>query len=169
MRMDYLKKFYTIRRQEQSLSFTSLKKELYVKWIGTGKVILDAGCSDGISDVPLMEHGNTVYGIDIVDKEVEKARSKGVRALCMDLTEAPLPFEDNFFDVIIAGDIIEHVFDTDSLMREFYAKLKPGGHLILTTPNLASFGRRMLLLFAGILSANIPWRKRSKVLNRSDI
>lgn len=145
--MNKLERFYSSSKETQNISYVLAKEEIYSKWIGSGKVILDIGCNDGRADVPLIEKGNTVYGVDMVEEAAEVARSRGVKALRMDITKDPLPFQDNFFDVIIAGDIIEHIFDTDDFMRKISAKLKMNGTLILSTPNLASLGRRLLLLF----------------------
>lgn len=52
----------------------------------------------------------------------------------------------NYFDVVIAGEIIEHLLDTDKFLDNICRVLKPKGHLVLTTPNAASLGRRFLLL-----------------------
>ena len=48
---------------------------------------------------------------------------------------------------MVAGEIIEHVFDTDLFLQKIYNMLKPHGRLVLTTPNVASLPRRLLLLF----------------------
>jgi len=56
-----------------------------------------------------------------------------------------IPLES--FDVVFAGEIIEHIYDTDAFLQEVYRVLKYDGDLILTTPNLATLGRRILLLF----------------------
>ncbi len=47
----------------------------------------------------------------------------------------------------MAGEIIEHIFDTDFFLSEFWRILKPEGKFLLSTPNIASLGRRLLLLF----------------------
>ena len=61
--------------------------------------------------------------------------------------ETGLPFRDSTFHCIFAGEVIEHVYDTDFLIEECYRVLKPGGSLILTTPNLVAFAWRMSMLF----------------------
>src|SRR4029450_9844007 len=47
----------------------------------------------------------------------------------------PLPFRDAVFDALFAGELIEHLADPRSGLAEFQRVLKPGGILILTTPN----------------------------------
>ncbi|MEM4474678.1 MAG: methyltransferase domain-containing protein, partial [Candidatus Bathyarchaeia archaeon] len=57
-----------------------------------------------------------------------------------------LPFADNSFDVCTMLDVIEHLENPDHAIKEAYRVLKRGGFLILTTPNLASWCNRILLL-----------------------
>ncbi|MFC1622625.1 methyltransferase domain-containing protein [Patescibacteria group bacterium] len=54
-----------------------------------------------------------------------------------------------FFDIIISSEIIEHIYDTDFFLQEIFRILKPDGKLLITTPNVASFGRR-IMLFLGL-------------------
>lgn len=51
------------------------------------------------------------------------------------------------FDYVFAGEIIEHLYDTDFFLEEIKRVLKPNGILIITTPNFLSFGRRIYYLF----------------------
>ena len=57
-----------------------------------------------------------------------------------------MPFNDKSFDVVVASEIIEHIYDTDKLLQEFNRILKDNGFLVITTPNLASLARRLRLL-----------------------
>lgn len=79
-------------------------------------------------------------------ESVSAAESRGIQAKVCDLASEGIPFEDESFDLVFAGEIIEHLVDTDGFLNEVHRCLKPGGHLILTTPNLASFENRLRLL-----------------------
>ena len=57
-----------------------------------------------------------------------------------------MPFPDNSFDLIVAGEIIEHIYNTDFFVQEIHRLLKPKGRLLISTPNIASLGRRLYLL-----------------------
>jgi len=59
----------------------------------------------------------------------------------------PLPFRPESFDLIVAGELIEHLIDQESFLRECYRLLRPGGRLVLTTPNLSFSINRLLILF----------------------
>ena len=107
--------------------------------------VLDVGCLDGTISVLLGKQGNKVYGIDASEPAVEKAKAKGIEA-CLGNIEERMPFSDQMFDLVFAGEIFEHIFDIDFLIDEIYRVTKKSGYLVATTPNLAAFGRRLMLL-----------------------
>lgn len=117
-----------------------------VSLVGKGKKVLDVGCGVGDIGQLLLENNNRVYGLDISPTAVKKARQKGIEAVCCDIEAKLWPFENRYFDVVVAAEIIEHIFDTDRFLDIIFSKLKKNGFLVLTTPNLATLGRRLLLV-----------------------
>lgn len=117
-----------------------------IKLTGKNKKVLDLGCGIGLIGKKLLENKNTVFGLDISATAVKKAGKNGLIAKKFNLEKNDFPFADNYFDTILAAEIIEHIFDTDTFLKRIKKKLKKGGALIITTPNLASLGRRILLL-----------------------
>lgn len=113
--------------------------------VGTGKTVLDVGCMDGTISTRIASRSNSVYGVDASAPAIDRARRRGIDAVVADLEDG-LPYPNDSFDVIFAGEIIEHVFDIDLLFLEFNRVLRDGGELVITTPNLASLGRRLMLL-----------------------
>jgi len=57
-----------------------------------------------------------------------------------------IPFDNSTFDAVFAGEIIEHMHDTDFFIDELYRILKPQGQLVLTTPNLVYYGNAIKIL-----------------------
>jgi len=110
--------------------------------------ILDVGCGDGNFSVLLKRAcgAKEVYGVEISRKGVESARKNGVKAFQLDIDGEDLPFEENYFDAVFAGEVIEHLFDTDHFLDEVHRVLKPEGIFVLSTPNLASIHNRIALL-----------------------
>jgi 2-polyprenyl-3-methyl-5-hydroxy-6-metoxy-1,4-benzoquinol methylase len=98
------------------------------------RTVLDIGCADG-GFLSLFPAQCRKYGIDIAEN---CHRPPDIHFWRVDVDRSPLPFESSFFDLVYAGEIIEHVHDTVSLLREIQRVLRPGGTLLLTTPNLCS-------------------------------
>ncbi len=106
--------------------------------------LLDLGCGRG----HFLKYLGPQYrslGYDISTTSIKHCLSKKINAKVVNLEES-FPDSANTFDTIVAGEIIEHIFDTDSFLSEIKRVLKPNGSLILSTPNLASLGRRLLLM-----------------------
>ncbi|MEJ8669191.1 class I SAM-dependent methyltransferase [Streptomyces sp. MS1.AVA.1] len=66
-----------------------------------------------------------------------------------ELTDGGLPFRTGSADAVLFSEVIEHLVDPDAALDEIRRVLRPGGHLMLSTPNLAAWYNRALLL-AGV-------------------
>lgn len=103
-----------------------------------GLRILDCGCNTGRGgDVLRQELPNAkLYGIDLLPERIDQIPA-GIYEKAMAISSASLPFEDNFFDAIVSGEVVEHIPDPDLLatFEEFRRVLKPDGKILLTTPN----------------------------------
>ena len=124
----------------------SFRAEHILKFVGSNKRVLDIGCCNGLISELIAKNDNDVYGVDVSERVLELARAKGIKAYKVDLECEELPFPANYFDEVVAAEVIEHIFDTDSFLKRVKPVLKNGGKLIITTPNLASLARRLLLL-----------------------
>jgi SAM-dependent methyltransferase len=103
--------------------------------------LLDVGCGDGYLLTQLASRIDAhLYGVDVYELETASWTYK-----MADITVG-LPFSDGMFDLVVLGEVIEHVPDPDYLLDEIWRTLKPGGKVIVTTPNLASWANRVLLL-----------------------
>lgn len=118
-----------------------------IKMVGKNKKVLDVGCGYGHLTKLIKEMGNKVKCIETSDNAIKHIKKIGIEVFDMDLSTK---WGDNIkekFDVVVCTEVIEHVFDTDNLLENIYKVLKTGGHIIISTPNVASFGRRFMLLF----------------------
>jgi len=124
----------------------TMKKMVDLKKNGS---ILDIGCFDGTFLSFFKKTTNNLYGLETSKYGLKQCRKKGLKVKNFFIDgNKKIPFKSNFFDYIIAGEIIEHIYDTDFFLEEIFRLLKPGGILLLSTPNLSSLGRR-LTLFLG--------------------
>lgn len=109
--------------------------------------VLDVGCSDGKFGALAQKLGHRVTGLDITKHE-------GVGDRVDEFFEADLnsgvPPEVGTFDVIVAGDVLEHVVEPARLLADLATHLAPGGEILVSVPNFAHWyprGRTALGLF----------------------
>ncbi|MGA4842217.1 class I SAM-dependent methyltransferase [Streptomyces sp. G45] len=118
---------------------------------GEPGVVLDVGCGDGSAArvaAPLLA-GHRVIGVDWSQDALRRARGHLPHVVRGELSDGGLPFADGSADAVLFSEVIEHLVDPDSALDELRRVLRPGGHLMLSTPNLAAWYNRGLLL-AGV-------------------
>jgi 2-polyprenyl-3-methyl-5-hydroxy-6-metoxy-1,4-benzoquinol methylase len=117
-----------------------------VALVGAGKRVLDVGCSSGYLARPLVEQGCTVVGIERDPEAAEVAREICAEVLVGDVETVDLPFERGSFDVVLCGDLVEHLRDPGAFLARVRPLLGEGGRLVLSTPNVANWANRLGLL-----------------------
>ncbi|MGP4088738.1 class I SAM-dependent methyltransferase [Streptomyces sp. KR55] len=112
---------------------------------GTAQTVLDIGCGDGTAAAtaaPLLP-GHRIVGVDWSHDALTRARTRLPYAVRGELTA--LPFGTGSADAVLFSEVIEHLVDPDTALEEIRRVLRPGGHLMLSTPNLAAWYNRALL------------------------
>ena len=103
--------------------------------------LLDVGCGNGVRLAKLRALGWDVYGQDVDPVAVAYARETlGLEAHLGRLRD--VPFAENSFDCVTLNHVIEHAHDPVGLLRESRRFLKPGGLLVIVTPNVSSFAHK---------------------------
>lgn len=101
---------------------------------GPGRRVLDLGCRTGA----LTQHyaaGNDVVGVDVDRDALARAEERlGIETVWADV-EAGLPFEDASFDVVVAGEILEHLADPATAVAHVRRVLRPAGTFVGSVPN----------------------------------
>ena len=131
-----------LSQEDRIFKLTSLLKDF------SAQSFLDIGCGDGSLTVFLKQliRAKEVKAIEIAEEGANKAEEKGIECYVLDLESQPLPFQNETFDFVFCGEVIEHLFDPDLLLEEIYRVLKPHGKCIITTPNLGAWYNRISLL-----------------------
>jgi SAM-dependent methyltransferase len=97
--------------------------------------VLDLGCGDGTFAYELVVAGCEVAAVDVAQEAVRRARERVPRADIRHVEEGErLPFDEDAFDVVWAGEVLEHVVDVVGLLAEVRRVLRWGGRLLVTTP-----------------------------------
>lgn len=103
-------------------------------------IVLDLGCDDGAWTMAVSKKigSKKIYGVEMVRSRSRIAKNHGIDVFEADLNSS-LPFKDDFFDVVHANQVIEHLYNTDNFIEETHRILKPGGYAIISTENLSSW------------------------------
>jgi ubiquinone/menaquinone biosynthesis C-methylase UbiE len=112
----------------------------------TGKeIIIDAACGSGYGSEILSPGAKKVIGLEINDHAIKYAKEhhskNNIEFYKADLNEK-INLPDNYSDVIVSFETLEHIANQENILREFKRLLKPAGFLIISTPdkNLISGG-----------------------------
>jgi len=121
---------------------------LLVELVGANKRVLDVGCDTGYLGETLTAFGNTTSGFEVNEITAAQARSKLERVEVGDLERTDLVelFGRGAFDVVVFGDVLEHLRDPLPVLRQARPLLAPGGSVLISTPNIAHGDVRLALL-----------------------
>jgi SAM-dependent methyltransferase len=108
--------------------------------------VLDLGCGEGYFTARLAQAGAIALGADVSAEALRRARSRhpGLQLQAIDAA-GEWPLADASFDLVWAGEVIEHVADTAGWLSEVRRVLRPRGQLVLSTP---AHGRVTMLALA---------------------
>jgi len=114
--------------------------------IGAGERILDIGCRDGTLTQRYLD-GNDVVGIDIDAEALARAEAQhGIVGHQVNLNNAPIPAADESFDVVVAGEVLEHLQFPTAVVAEIRRVLRPGGRFLGSVPNAFRLRNRLTFL-----------------------
>jgi ubiquinone/menaquinone biosynthesis C-methylase UbiE len=104
--------------------------------IKPGFKLLEMGCGRGEFLESFQKAGLECYGVDLSDY---CAKNKiNVKVKCQDISKENISYPDNFFDVVYHKSFLEHFYSPENVMKETFRVLKPGGRVIILTPDWVS-------------------------------
>ena len=117
-----------------------------IDMIGTDRSVLELGCWNGHVSGALVEAGNRVVGVDI-DADELAANPHIERGHVVDLDVQRLSeIEQERFDVVMLGDVLEHLRRPDEVLRDLTGLLNDGGRFVISVPNVSHIDVRLHLL-----------------------
>jgi 2-polyprenyl-6-hydroxyphenyl methylase / 3-demethylubiquinone-9 3-methyltransferase len=123
---------------------------------GTAPKLLDVACGGGLLAPVLAGSGYAHYGVDLTASALTQATAHGVSGVRGDVHR--LPFRDQAFDVVVAGEILEHVPDLPGAVAELCRVLRVGGTLVVDAIANTRWGRFSSITVAEHLPAGPPPR-----------
>lgn len=109
---------------------------------GAGATLVDLGCGGGLM-APHVPTGFRHVGVDRNAAALAQAAARGIEPVQADVTAVPL--EDGCAEVVVAGELIEHVEDLPGLVAEIARLLAPGGTVVYDTINATAWARLSLV------------------------
>jgi len=108
--------------------------------------VLDVGCRDGALAAAIGLSDREVIGVDIDESALKDARAKRILSPCVANLWYPLPFRTGSVDLVLAGEVLEHIAFPELLVREIGRVLRPGGQAVGSVPNAFRLKNRLLFL-----------------------
>lgn len=115
-------------REEAKLLYELLRPE-------PGSSILEVGCGGGAFLAFLEQRGHRAVGVDILEEAVRLAEKAAPRSAVLLAEASRLPFPDSEFDRLVSHHLVEHLTDSKEALREWRRVLRPGGIIVVCTPN----------------------------------
>jgi SAM-dependent methyltransferase len=113
---------------------------------------VDVGCGEGTWTAMAVDEAAkagvdvSIVGLDWSVAGLRQARARGLQVMRGSAEYPGLPLRSDSLDLMIISELIEHLVDTDMALMEARRVLRPGGTLLLSTPNLAAWYNRGLLM-----------------------
>jgi GT2 family glycosyltransferase/2-polyprenyl-3-methyl-5-hydroxy-6-metoxy-1,4-benzoquinol methylase len=138
--MELLNKYLSSKRYEpQPIDLANLNNShtLCISLVGFHKKVLEIGTSTGYVSKILQDHENIVTGIEVDGEAGSIARSYCEQIIIGDVETIDLDsvLKNSLYDVVLCGDILEHLKDPVSLLTKIIKFLKPDGYLVVSLPN----------------------------------
>jgi SAM-dependent methyltransferase len=130
-----------------------------------GLRVLDLGCGGGHNGAMLKKAGaREVVGVERDHGAASQARTRLDRVVECDLNELdPVVLGDVPFDVVLASDVLEHLADAEDVLARAVSRLRPGGAVVLSLPNVSN-----VYVFAQLLRKTWP-RRGSGIFDRTHV
>lgn len=120
-----------------------------LEWVGMGKRVLEVGCSTGYMSRDLVERECCVTGVEVdpVAAEQSRAYCQAVYVLDLDGPNWISGLPESGFDIVLLGDVLEHLVRPDVTLLHLREVLNSDGALVISLPNVVHWATRLRILF----------------------
>jgi len=137
--------------KKSEIYFSGIRRDI-INLIDNGdNKILEIGCAKGNTGYILKKEGyaKVVVGIELMEEQAKEAEKKLDKVICGNIETISLDFEENYFDYIIAGDVLEHLYNPWKTIQKLKPFLKEKGFFIASIPTIRNFNILFDLIFKG--------------------
>ena len=127
------------------------KKITNYKEVRNKKILLVGGGT--ARDVYFLSQKNLIINIENSIEAAKVANTKSIYSILQNVEDV-FPIEENYFDIVVAKDIIEHLNNPENTMNEIHRVLKKNGYLVISVPNHFYFSMRLRIL----TGSNLIWK-----------
>jgi 2-polyprenyl-3-methyl-5-hydroxy-6-metoxy-1,4-benzoquinol methylase len=113
------------------------------------KRVLSIGCGEGQTEAQLVARGVKVTAVELNPVAAKVAAAAGIEVICGDASSSTLSSSGVLFDCLIYSDVLEHIVDPESVLREHVPLLAPEGIVIVSVPNFRNYSVFWQLFLAG--------------------
>lgn len=134
MQPDLVEQMYMSKQPD----YFSIEREIFKNAVkGTNLSILDVGCGTGSLGKYFRTHQQCkVYGVEINQEAYLVAKENLDEVIKGNVENIDLPYDKNSFDVVIMGDVLEHLINPAGAIGKLMQFVKPGGRILITVPNV---------------------------------
>jgi 2-polyprenyl-3-methyl-5-hydroxy-6-metoxy-1,4-benzoquinol methylase len=126
---------------------TGTRERVLLEWIGLNKRVLELGCSTGFFSKLMADRGCAVTGVEYDSEAAQQAKRFCATIAVRDLNCAGWQSGiDGPFDIILMGDVLEHLLAPERILADCRGLLSSGGCIIVSLPNVAHWRNRIGLL-----------------------
>lgn len=148
------KQFYEKYWNSRNKSSYRPRYNIFSEWITDGASVLDVGCGDGafLGFLKAQNRKLNLTGVDISEQALSVAKERGFQTFQVDASVS-LPFKDKTFDYLVCSEVLEHIANSEDLLKEMRRISRKG--VLVSIPNIALWKHRCRLFFLG--SFPIQW------------
>jgi len=124
------------------------RNRILIEWVGCGKCVLEVGCSTGYMSQFMKGRNCAVTGVEVDADAARYAADycEEVHVLDLNSPEWITRFSENRFEVVLLGDVLEHLVNPARVLSQTRKILSPNGSLVISLPNIVHWETRVNVL-----------------------